>query len=158
MLNKTEKLIITEDRIESKFPDTISFNRAIPIRFDNIRKQAEILNNKYLYPMVFTQNNLIELLYNLESHGLILDNIDVGDEELSESIITAIKNGCRNMLNEYLEEMKENDMEIRFISLYRDNVNYGLYKKGVITIEYDDDRNKKMEVLNKEFLFEALGV
>ncbi|EHS7223344.1 hypothetical protein M2L35_001725 [Staphylococcus pseudintermedius] len=158
MLNKIEKLVICEDTIEKKYSDTISFERAIPIRFDNIKKQSELLNTNYVYPMYFTQSNLIVLLYNLDKYELVLNDINVEDEELSRNILQALKIKDITLLKKHINEMKDNDMEIRFIKLSKDDIKYELYKKGVITIMYDEDRRKKSEVLNKDFLFDALGV
>ncbi|ELX9422209.1 hypothetical protein SLJ31_002310, partial [Staphylococcus pseudintermedius] len=149
MLNKIEKLVICEDTIEKKYSDTISFERAIPIRFDNIKKQSELLNTNYVYPMYFTQSNLIVLLYNLDKYELVLNDINVEDEELSRNILQALKIKDITLLKKHINEMKDNDMEIRFIKLSKDDIKYELYKKGVITIMYDEDRRKKSEVLNK---------
>ncbi|MCH4331180.1 hypothetical protein [Staphylococcus haemolyticus] len=158
MLNKIEKLVICEDTIEKKYSDTISFEKAVPIRFDSIKKQGELLNTNYLYPMYFTQNNLIVLLYNLDKYDLVLNDINVEDEELSRNILQSLKNKDITLLKKYINEMKDNDMEIRFIKLSKDDIKYELYKKGVITIAYDEGKRRKYEVLNKDFLFDALGV
>ncbi|MBJ8261666.1 hypothetical protein JGZ26_12350 [Staphylococcus pseudintermedius] len=149
MLNKIEKLVICEDTIEKKYSDTISFERAIPIRFDNIKKQSELLNTNYVYPMYFTQSNLIVLLYNLDKYELVLNDINVEDEELSRNILQALKIKDITLLKKHINEMKDNDMEIRFIKLSKDDIKYELYKKGVITIMYDEDRRKNLKYLIK---------
>lgn len=99
--------------------------------------------------MYFTQSNLIVLLYNLDKYELVLNDINVEDEELSRNILQALKIKDITLLKKHINEMKDNDMEIRFIKLSKDDIKYELYKKGVITIMYDEDEEKNLKYLIK---------
>ncbi len=79
------------------------------------------------------------------------------NEELSDNITQYIIEKNSEKVEEILEEIKYNEFEIKSIRVEINKNCYRINKKGVVTVEFDE--NIKIEdVLYEKFLFDALGV
>lgn len=140
------------DNIGTNFND-----RAIPISFADFNNRYYLENENFL-PINVTQHNFFNLIWQILKSNLKILSIEVGNnEELSDNITQYIIEKNSEKVEEILEEIKYNEFEIKSIRVEINKNCYRINKKGVVTVEFDE--NIKIEdVLYEKFLFDALGV
>ena len=99
------------------------------------------------------------MIWKIFDEEIQIENIEIeNNEDLSEKITKNIEQKNKVEIKQNINEIKDNNFEIKKIEVKMKNKTYKINKKGVLTVSYEENDDNIIDVLNDDFIFDAIGV